>query len=615
MAKTERFLELREKANDLPLLPGVYIMKDKTGEVIYVGKAIKLKNRVSSYFHGEHNAKTEAMVSKIQDFDVIIANSEFEALVLENSLIKHHLPRYNILLKDDKGYPYIRTDLREEYPTFAVVSKPADDGAKYLGPYGGRSITKNAIDAVCKALKMPTCGKKFPRDIGKERPCLNYHVKNCRGYCLKDASWEEYRANINTALMILEGKSDELIKKLTAEMTEDAENLRFELAAEKRDRINAISALRAKQRVVAGSAADTDVVGLYLGQVKSCFAVLHYIGGTLLDKDYEIFETPVENREEALSAILRQYYYRRGIVPENILIPWEIPDVEEVSRQLSEYGKAKISVPQRGDKVRLVESAVINAREETERATTKEEKTLKTLSWLQNALGLEKSPDRIESFDISNTGASDIVASMVVFQRGKPLKRDYRHFKIKTLTGQDDFHSMEEVVTRRLRRYLDGDEKFAPLPDLMLIDGGEVHASVAKKAVLSLGLELPVFGMVKDNKHRTRALITPDGREIGIVANPAVFAYIGTIQEETHRFAIEFHRTQRSKSVKRSVLDGISGVGDKRKQQLIKRFGTVRAIKEASIAALCEVVPKNVAETIYYSFHGKNADKVEEENK
>ena len=614
MAKTERFLELREKANELPALPGVYIMKDKTGEVIYVGKAIKLKNRVSSYFHGEHNAKTEAMVSKIEDFDVIIANSEFEALVLENSLIKHHMPRYNILLKDDKGYPYIRVDLREEYPNFTVVSRPGDDGAKYLGPYGGRSITKNAIDAVCKALKMPTCGKKFPRDIGKERPCLNYHMKNCRGYCLKDASGEEYRENIRTALLIFEGKSDDLIKNLTEEMFEDSENLRFELAAEKRDRVNAISALRAKQRVVAGSAADTDAVGLYLGQVKSCFVVLHYVGGTLLDKDYELFDTPVEDREEALSSILRQYYFRRGIAPENILIPWEIPDMENVQRQLSEYGKAKLAVPQRGDKVRLVETAVMNAREETERATTKEEKTLKTLEWLKNALGLEKSPDRIEAFDISNTGSADIVASMVVFSRGKPLKRDYRHFKIKTLTEQDDFHSMEEVVLRRLKRYLEGDEKFSPLPDLMLIDGGEVHANIAKRAALSLGVDLPIFGMVKDDKHRTRALITPQGQEIGIVGNPAVFAYIGTIQEEAHRFAIEYHHSLHNKNAKRSVLDSIEGVGEKRRQKLLKHFGTVRAIKEASIAELSQVVPKNTAETIYYSFHGKNSDKVEEEN-
>ncbi|MBQ8830953.1 MAG: excinuclease ABC subunit UvrC [Oscillospiraceae bacterium] len=612
MAKTERFLELREKANDLPLLPGVYIMKDKAGEVIYVGKAIKLKNRVSSYFHGEHNAKTEAMVAKIQDFDVIIANSEFEALVLENSLIKHHMPRYNILLKDDKGYPFIRCDMREEYPTFSIVSKPKDDGAKYYGPYGGRGITKNAIDAVLKALKMPTCGRKFPRDIGKERPCLNYHMKNCTGYCLKDASAGEYRKNIRTAVMIFEGKSDELVKALTDEMMDDAENLRFELAAEKRDRINAITALRTKQRVVAGSAADTDAVGLYLGQAKSCFVVLHYIGGTLLDKDYEIFETPIEDREEALSGILRQYYFRRGIAPNNILLPWEIPDMEEIQQSFEQYGKAKLLVPQRGDKVRLVESAMLNAKEETERATTKEEKTLKTLEWLKNALGLEKSPDRVEAFDISNTGSSDIVASMVVFHRGKSLKRDYRRFKIKTITEQDDFHSMEEVVTRRLQRYLDGDEKFAPLPDLMLIDGGEVHANIAKQAALRLGLDLPIFGMVKDDRHRTRALITPEGEEIGIVANPAVFAYIGTIQEETHRFAIEYHHSLHNKSAKRSVLDSIEGVGEKRRQKLIKHFGTIRAIKEASIAELAQVVPKNTAETIYYSFRGKNSDKVEE---
>ena len=606
--------QLREKAHNLPLKPGVYIMKDKTGCVIYVGKARYLKNRVSSYFHGEHNAKTEAMISKIDDFDVIIASSEFEALILENSLIKHHMPKYNILLKDDKGYPYIRVDMREQYPTFSVVGKPKNDGARYLGPYGGRSVTKSAIDAALKALKMPTCGRKFPRDIGKERPCLNYHMKNCNGYCLADASQTEYRENINAAIMIFEGKTGEIVRKLTAQMEDDAENLRFELAAEKRDRINAINAMGKRQQVVAGSAADTDVVGLYIGEARSCFVVLHYIGGNLLDKDYEIIETPLEEKEDALSFLIRQYYERRGTVPKSILLPFELPDMADIEALLSQSRKVAVSVPQRGDKVRLIERAAENAREETERITTREEKTLKTLEWLKTALGLTKTPDRIESFDISNTGGDDVVASMVVFVRGKPLKRDYRRFKIKTVEGQDDFHSMEEVILRRLKRNADGDEKFADLPDLMLIDGGDVHAGFARNAALSLGYDLPIFGMVKDDRHRTRALITPDGREIGINANPAVFAYIGTIQEETHRFAIEYHRSLRSKRTRFSALDEIEGIGEKRKKALLQSFGSLKAIKAASQEELTKVVDKRSAKAVFDYFNSEKTEKVEEEN-
>ncbi len=603
---------LREKAKNLPLKPGVYIMKDASGTVIYVGKAVKLKNRVSSYFHGEHNTKTEAMISKINDFDVIIANSEFEALVLENSLIKHHMPKYNILLKDDKGYPYIRTDLREEYPTFTVVSRPENDGAKYFGPYGGRSITKSAIDAVCKALKLPTCGRKFPRDIGKERPCLNYHMKNCAGYCLKDASREEYRKSIETAILMFEGNSGKIIDELTSQMMEDSENLRFELAAEKRDRIAAITVLKAKQRVVAGSAADTDAVGLYLGQVKSCFVVLHYIGGNLLDKDFELIETPLEDKAEALSGILRQYYARRGAVPKNILLPWDIPDREALEQLLGENGRVYVTVPVRGDKLRLVQAAEVNAKEEVERITTREERTAKTLQWMKDALMLPSIPNRIEAYDISNTGASDIVSGMTVFVGGRPLKRDYRRFKMKTVSGQDDFHSMEETITRRLDRGLSGDEKFVELPDLMLIDGGAVHASMALGAVLKAGLNIPVFGMVKDDRHRTRALITPDGQEIGISGNPAVFAFIGTIQEETHRFAIEYHRKLRGKHIKHSQLDEIPGVGEKRKAALLKRFGSVKAIKQAELADIARVVDRTTANNIYSYFHGEASEEMED---
>jgi len=609
------FEELRDKALSLPLLPGVYIMMDASGDVIYVGKAKALKNRVSSYFHGDHPPKVAAMVSKIHSFDVIVASSEFEALVLENSLIKHHQPRYNILLRDDKTYPFLRIDLREEYPVFTIVSRPAGDGAKYLGPYGGRTFTRQTLDAVLKAFRLPTCSRRFPRDIGKGRPCLNHHLGTCDAFCRPGASKEAYRERIGQAVAVFEGKLDEIVAQLTEEMNAAAEALQFERAAELRDRIRAVLQVTERQYVVAGSKADTDVVGFYTGEAKSCFVVLHYIGGNLLGKDFDIIETPVEEEGEAVSGLLRQYYATRGVYPRTICVPVDLPDKEPLERLFSEASghRVYIEAPKRGDKARLIERAQINAREETERATTREEKTLKTLEWLQKALRLPAPPERIEAFDISNTGGSDIVASMTVFVKGKPLKRGYRRFKIKTLEGQDDYHSMMEVISRRAARYKEGDEKFTPLPDLMLIDGGQAHAAAAESVLIQEGLNVPVCGMVKDARHRTRALVLPDGQEIGIAANPAVFALIGTIQEETHRFAIEYHRSLRSKSTVASKLDAIEGVGKKRREKLLKRFGSLRAIAGASVEELSEVVPRPVAERIKEQLGGQSGEKEQQE--
>ena len=599
---------LREKALGLPLLPGVYIMKDKTGAVIYVGKAKQLKNRVGSYFHGVHNAKTDTMVSKINDFDVIIVTSEFEALVLENSLIKHHMPKYNIKLRDDKGYPYIRVDMKAEYPEFNIVSKPGKDAAIYLGPYSGRKVIREAIAAVSKALLLPTCGKSFPRIILKERPCLNHHMGLCLAYCQDPLLRSRYIESIEAAVSIFQGKASKLIEKLTEEMEEAAANLKFELAAEKRDRLHAVGLLEQKQLVIAGAKADTDVVGFYRGQAKSCFTVFHFIEGKLISKDFELFDTPLEDDPDAISGVARQYYQRRGTLPKTICFPIDSPDAELLEQLFTDMAGHRVSIifPQRGDKAKLVETANINAREEAERASTHEEKTLRTMEWLQSALKLEKEINRIEAYDISNTGASDIVASMTVFIRGKPYKRDYRRFKIKTIEGQDDYHSMEEVVSRRIARYTAGDEKFSQLPELFLIDGGAAHAAVARRVIEDAGLTLPVFGMVKDDRHRTRALITPDGDEIGLSANPAVFAMIGTIQEETHRFAVEYHRELRSKSMKKSELDGIRGVGDKTRAKLMSKFGSVKAIKAVSLDELQEVVPARTAAEIVKHFSAES---------
>ena len=437
--------ELQKKAQGLPQLPGVYLMKDELKQVIYVGKAARLRNRVGSYFGRgadaltNHDIKTDLLVSKIDDFDAIIVESEFEALILENSLIKEYMPKYNIKLRDDKGYPVIRVDVKSEYPVFKIQANKNDDDALYLGPYGGRQDTRKAIAAVSKALKLPTCGKNIKQILGKQRPCLNHDMGNCRAYCQKAELAEDYRNAIAAAIDVFQGKTGSLIKNLTKEMTKASDSLNFEVAAILRDRIKAIKVLELKQFFT---------------------------------------EDPID-----------------------------------------------------------------------EHVALYKEKVLKTHQWLEKALKLDSMPDRIEAYDISNTGSSNIVGSMIVFIKGKPLKKDYRRFKIKTKRGQDDYASMAEVVSRRIKRFIAGDEKFQPLPDIILIDGGANHASVVRKVLLELEVLLPVFGMVKDEKHKTRALVTPDGEEIGLAANPAVFALIGTIQEEAHRFAIEYHRSLRTKTM------------------------------------------------------------------
>ena len=606
------FEELKEKAHSLPRKPGVYIMQDRDSTVIYVGKAKALKNRVSQYFAdlASHTEKTRAMVSQIHHFDVIIADSEFEALVLECALIKRHQPKYNILLKDDKGYPYIRLTGKEAYPRFSIAGRVAEDGARYFGPYGSRGSTQNIIDAILLALKLPSCHRKFPRDVGKERPCLNHHMGNCDGWCRPCMTGQAYRERIGQAVRLLEGKFDEVGEELQAEMEQAAEALRFEQAAELRDRYRAIELLGKRQKVVAGAMADTDVVGFFRGEVKSCLAVLHFMDGELAGKDVELFETPMEEeQEEIISALVQQRYGGRGNLPRNILLPCDLEDDVALMRMLSESAGRRVELitPRRGAKMDLIRLANTNAREEAERVTTREERQSKLMEALGHMLGLDRTPRRVEAYDISNTGNTNIVASMTVFVDGRPLKRDYRHFKLKDMTHADDYGAMEQVLDRRFRRYLDGDEKFGALPDLLLIDGGATHAGVALRVLTQQELSIPVFGMVKDDRHRTRALVTPEGCEIGIQQIPAVFALVGRIQEETHRFAIEFQRLQQSRQVKSSVLDQIPGVGEKRRVELLKRFKSVKAIQAASPEQLEEVVPRNVARTIYGFFQEKQA--------
>ena len=601
------FEELKDKAHSLPLKPGVYLMMDQSGTVIYVGKAKALKNRVSQYFQDQasHNAKTRAMVAQIHHFDTIVAGSEFEALVLEASLIKRHKPRYNILLKDDKGYPYIRLSVKDPYPKFSIAGRMADDGARYFGPFGGRGDTQTIIDAIRGAFQLPACGKTFPRDQGKERPCLNHHMGLCSGYCQKSVPRAQHQQAMDQAVRLLEGKLSEVEKDLTAQMTQAAENLEFEKAAALRDRLKAISLLGKRQKVVAGYLADTDVLGLFTGEVRSAVAVLHFREGDLTGRDLEVFPTEGEEAQEILSAFLTQFYGSRGLLPRQILLPENLEDSEHIGRLLSHQAGRKVELvtPQRGAKMDLIRMARENAQEEVRRLTTRAEHTAKILTLLAEKLELPQPPKRIEAYDISNTGASDIVAAMTVFEDGKPKKSAYRCFVMKGLDGPDDYASMEQTLRRRFQRDKDGDERFGRRPDLLLIDGGDTHAAVAERVLGEFGLTIPVCGMVKDDRHRTRALITADGREIGIQAVPALFAFIGQIQEETHRTAVGFHHKRHTKTSTGSALEKIPGVGPARRKQLLKAFGSVKAIRQASLARLEEVLPKNAAQAVYHYFN------------
>lgn len=608
--------ELRDKAHSLPRLSGVYLMQDKDKKVIYVGKAKSLRNRVSQYFQesASHSLKTRVMVGQISSFDVIVVGTEFEALVLESSLIKRHQPKYNILLKDSKGYPYIRLSVGEKYPRFSLVAKVGDEKpvqARYFGPYGSRHNTQSIVEALQMALALPQCSRKFPRDIGKERPCLHYHMKNCLGHCRHQTGIEAHQEGITQAVSLLEGKYQEVEEALRLQMEEAAENLRFEQAGELRDRLRAITLLGTKQKVVASSLSDTDVVGFVRGVNKSAFVVLHYLNGELWEKECELIPNPLEEEGDSIFSLLREYYGVRSSIPRQILLPCEIEFQDPLARLFSDQSGHKVEIlnPQRGGKVEIIRLAEENAREEVERITTKEEREHKNLSLLGKLLGMETAPLRIESYDISNTQGSHIVASMVVFVEGRGKKSDYRKFKLRDMTGPDDYASMEQVLRRRFQRYLDGDLAFGAFPDMLLIDGGLEHVRVAQRVLDEMALSCPAFGMVKDNRHRTRALVSPLGHEIGIVQHPSLFAFIGQIQEETHRVAIQFHRQLQSKDMYGSVLDQIEGVGKTRKAALLRQFKSMKALHRATVEELAQVVPQSVAQKVYDFFKEQEKEK------
>ncbi len=601
------FDELKQKALTLPLAPGVYLMKDKSDHVIYVGKAKKLKNRVSQYFQetSAHSLKTRMMVAQIDHFDVIVAQSEFEALVLECSLIKHHMPKYNILLKDDKGFPYLRLDMKEKYPTVTMVNRISNDGAGYYGPFGSRGVTNEILTSIHQIFKLPGCSKKFPRDIGKDRPCLNYHMGICNGWCQNKNDADSYRQIMEQVRQLLLGNHKAVTDDIRKQMLLASEELDFELAASLRDRLNAIETLARKQRVTAGVIADTDVIGYEQTEAKACFAVLHFSGGNLIDKDYEIISLP-DNRETAVSSLLKQYYLSRGFAPKIVLLPFDIEDSDLFEQLLEQQyqKKTRFRVPKRGENVRLLELASKNAMEEANRATEQSERINAALTLLGKMLRIDP-PERIESFDISNISGTDIVAGMVVFCDGKPKRSHYKRFKVRDLSNQDDYESMRQVVLRRFSHLVNKDDGFDHVPDLLLIDGGVAHAKIAFDVLHELGMSIPVFGMVKDDRHRTRALVTPDGMEVRIDAQQSVFSLIGKIQEETHRFAITYHRQLRSKRVRYSELDNIPGVGPKRKQDLLRAFKSLSAMRNATYDDLAKVLPRDTAMSVYTHFKDK----------
>lgn len=606
--------ELHQKVLTLPKEPGVYIMKNKQEQVIYVGKAKVLKNRVSQYFQNEakHTPKTRKMVENIYNFDIIVCSSEFEALVLENQMIKKYQPKYNILLKDDKGYPFLRIPTDEPYPTFQVVGKPKADAAHYLGPYAGRGAAMQAIDTVNRALGLRDCHRSLPRDIGKRRPCLNAQMGLCCAPCAGKVSQQDYAQRVAQAIRVLEGDYEALAAQLERDMLQAAEQERFEQAAQLRDRMRAIQRAGQHQMVVASGFSDMDILAFVQGETKGCLVVLHYIAGNLYDKEYTMLDgTAEQDGAELLGDYLKQYYAMRGVVPGLVLISHPIEELDAVSEFLRSIAgkKVTLSVPQRGRRRELMDLARKNAREEIVRSETTGQRRQKSLELFGSMMGLPQMPTTFEAYDISNLAGTNTVGSMIVFENGQPKRSRYRRFRIESVAdGQDDYKAMEEMLTRRLQRWKDGDEKFSPLPSVFMIDGGLGHVRIAKGVLERFGCETPVFGMVKDDHHRTRGLVAPDGREFSIATMPAVFALVGRMQEEVHRFAITYQRTLRQSQAVRSQLDRIPGIGEKRRTALLQTFKSLKRVREATIEELEAAVPHTAAQAVYDYFHSKQEE-------
>ncbi len=582
----ERLPYLRDKANHLPLEPGVYLMKNAEGTIIYVGKAKALKNRVTSYFrsNSQHNAKTIKLVEHIHDFEFIVTQTELDALVLECSLIKLHQPKYNILLKDDKGYNYIKIS-REEYPRITYTLNNSDKNADYIGPFTSGFTVKQAVEEANTIFCLPTCKKKFPRDFNKERPCLNHDIKRCMGVCEGKISSEEYKKIIAEAIKYLEDGSKTSVEELTAQMEQAAENLEFERAARLRDRIAAITRLTAQQKIL-DYKQEYDIVGMAVNVGQASFAVIKYRKGRLVDKE-NFFVGDEYQTSEMRRDFLLSYYTKQEDIPKEIYVDEEFDEMELLTELLRSQANhaVKFVVPHRGDGMAQVLLAQKNAGEYLALRVGRTAKEIKALEDLKMLLGLEKVPNIIESYDISNFGDTGVVGGMIVYRNGRPFKAGYRKFAIKTVDGQNDYACMQEVLRRRMTRYLDGDESFMPLPDLILLDGGKGHISAVSEVFDELKIDVPLFGLVKDSKHRTRA-IAKEGGEIEIKSNRPLFALLTNIQDEVHRFSITFQRVRHKQKTYSLELTEVKGIGEAKVKALLKTFKTKAAMKDASAEEL-----------------------------
>lgn len=607
----ERLKRLLEKANSLPLCPGVYIMKNASNKVIYVGKSRKLKNRVSQYFQNStKNLKTHRMVSSVDNFDYIVCNTEIEALALENTLIKQHSPKYNIKLKDAKSYPYIKIT-HEEYPRLVYTRTRANDKATYYGPYTGTATVFSILSLLHKSFGIPSCNRRFPRDIGRERPCIYLQMGQCCGLCTGNVSAEEYREQIRAAADILKGNVKGTREQLEAKMYELSEQENFEAAIRYRNTIAALDKLSDRQKVVASAKGNHDVVGVFAGDVCTGISVLNVRDGVLTNKSDYVFGSERIFDESGMSTFLCEYYRGKEDIPREILLSEEIGEDERglIGEYLSSFAgvKVEVRVPERGDKRGLCKMAVENAEQAARQYVSENERSDSTLAMLAELLGLEALPFRIESYDISNLGAEHKTAGMVVCEDGRMKPADYRSFSIRDVEGTDDYASMCEAMRRRFAHLADDSGSFSEMPDLILLDGGRGHVSRVREVLAELGLDIPVFGMVKDDFHKTRALCDEE-REISIAREQQIFIFIYKIQEEVHRYTVARMTNAKRKTLKRSSLENIKGIGPKKARAILLRFGTLGAVKQADAAAIAETpgVSRADAEAIVAHFQNKS---------
>ena len=611
--------DIQEELKKLPSQPGVYIMHDEKDAIIYVGKAVSLKNRVRQYFQSSRNkgAKIEQMVTHISRFEYIVTDSELEALVLECNLIKEHRPKYNTMLKDDKGYPFIKVTVDEEYPRVMLAWRMKKDKAKYYGPYTSVTAVKDAIELIRKLYHIRSCSRKLPRDIGKERPCLYYHMHQCEAPCQGYISKEDYRGYIYKAVSFLNGNSKDVIRELEEKMMLASEELRFEDAMEYRDLIQSVKRIGERQKITSHDDGDKDIIAMAIDREDAVVQVFFMRQGKIIGRNHFYIKVALEDtRPQILSSFLKQFYAGTPFIPKELMLQEEIEDSDVIEQWLSQRRgqRVYVRVPKKGTKEKLVEMAAENAamvlRKDSERIKREEGRTIGAVKEIAGWLAMPEI-GRIEAYDISNISGFESVGSMVVYEKGKPKRSDYRKFKIKSVQGPNDYASLEEVLTRRFTHESDKEfDSFAKLPDLIMMDGGRGQVNIALQVLEKLGLEIPVCGMVKDENHRTRGLYF-ENVEIPIDTSSEGFKLITRIQDEAHRFAIEFHRSLRSREQVHSVLDDIPGIGPARRKDLMRQFRSLDKIKEASVGELAALPSMNEksAKQVFEFFHGY--DKIE----